>query len=701
MRRGKKPRHPTSRSTPLIPENAHAETEVPTQAVLALRQQVTERWNQAEAALQCQDRALALQCFQQVFALSDQLPTVRLNLIILLLEFERHEEALLLLAGLQAQQVHYSQAMNALGLFYDRHHKEDQALACWEEALRCYPANVEALNNQANAFSRMHRLEQALTCMDKALVIEPQRFAIRYNRGLIYQKLKDDERALVDYTQVMQQATEADPEYLWSQLNSANIWIERRQWQQARQLLVNVLRKQPDADYVLGTLVLTAIFTANWSDYFPQVQEVLAGIDAGKKMTPLLTLLALPANVQQQNRAAQIYMDDRVPDCRSKGYHVRRPGRLRVAYVSSDFGQHAVSFLMAGLFERHDRQRFEIFLYSLQHRREDPLLQRLQAQAEHFVDLSTWEDAAIVALAREHDLDIAVDLNGHTQGARTRLFALGLAPVQVHYLGFPGGMGAAYYDYILADAIVIPPAHRQYYREKVVYLPGCFQVNDEQREAPVPLRRAELGWPEAAFVFCCFNGTYKLNPLLFAVWMAVLRACPEAVLALLGESGEVVAHLRQEATAAGVEAQRLHFATRQPYARHLGRLAVADLVLDTLPFNGGTSSSDALWAGVPVLTCTGDTFAGRMSTSLLHRAGLTELIVGSLEDYVAVATALYNDQARLQGIRAQLQSNAVRQRLFATEPTTRAIEQAYLTMHQRRIAGLLPDSFSVGGGSCC
>ena len=643
----------------------------------------------------------AVDCFLQMLEQHPQLPAIRMDVCVLLLQLGNLALLQEVIAGFSEPSPQAAQAYAALGVFYEQRQQYPLALQAFGTALQ-QDANQSMLwNYQARSQMHLGQWQDAAKSIEQALQRAPETAEYHFVSASIAHAAGQFAQAEQEFMQCLH----CDPAYEAAYLPLAMLYRQQGLQALAHQWLQQALQRFPQGDFLQGTGCMLSMESADWTQWGAEVQSVLCAIDAGRLVALPHLVLALPATERQQNNNAARVIDAVFADQRSKESIIinknRRAGRLRVAYVSSDFGQHAVSVLMAGLFERHDRQRFEIFLYSLQSRRGDPLLQRLQAQAEHFVDLSTWEDAAIVALAREHDLDIAVDLNGHTQGARTRLFALGLAPVQVHYLGFPGGMGAAYYDYILADAIVIPLAHRQYYREKVVYLPGCFQVNDEQREAPVPLRRAELGWPEAAFVFCCFNGTYKLNPLLFAVWMAVLRACPEAVLALLGESGEVVAHLRQEATAAGVEAQRLHFATRQPYARHLGRLAAADLVLDTLPFNGGTSSSDALWAGVPVLTCTGDTFAGRMSTSLLHRAGLTELIVGSLEDYVAVATALYNNQARLQGIRAQLQSNAVRQRLFATEPTTRAIEQAYLTMHQRRIAGLLPDSFSVGGGSCC
>ena len=654
---------------------------------------VAQLLRRAEKALMQGDRLVAMQCWQQVHQSrpKDLTSGLRLNLLILLLEQEQLPAALGLLAFFSAAGEVDSQAYNALGVYYQKKDQLQAAEAAWEEAVRRFPGNADAWSNLAYAQNNQLKMQSALASMEKALSLRPDRPDYLYNKGRVLQELKQYDAALGCYAQALR----LQPDFYLCYNNSANIYYERREWAVAETFVQKAKQLRPEGEYLEGASVLNCLSLVRWSGYFSQSQAVRAAISQGRRAAIPLALLMLPLNVEEQNAGAALWMDDQYPDRRAPGQRLRRPGRWRVAYVSSDFCHHAVSILMRGLFARHDRLAFEVFLYSTMQRPGDILQQQMQAEAEHFIDVSGLDDAAVLALALEHDIDIAVDLNGHTQGARTRLFSRGLAPVQVHYLGFPGGMGAACYDYVLADPIIVPPEHQASYREKIVYLPGCFQVNDDQRELPASMTRAQLGWPEDAFIFACHNNTSKLNPVMFNGWMAILRACPEAMLTLLGEVPEVVVNLRQAATDCGVDPQRLLLAGRLTYSAHLGRLAAADLVLDTLPFNGGTSTSDALWAGVPVLTCTGDTFAGRMSTSLLHRVGLTELICSSLEQYAAMAVALYSNRELLGVLRRRLAVPERRHCLFATDPATRAIERAYVRMQQRYAAGLSPESFSV------
>ncbi len=658
----------------------------------ATRKKIMQLWQDADRALEQGRRRDALELYRIVHAMSDQMPSVRLNLIVLLLEFDQWEEAERIQAGFLAPAYQAGQALNAFGVYLDRRHDSEKALAFFDAGLRLDPTNAELHSNKATALVHIHRLEEALDCMHVAIRLLGSRADFYYNRALCYQNMNRLEEALADYAQ----ACELDPSFYFNYLNSANIRIERKEWSVARSLLEQALRIDPEGDFAIGTLAMAEMFEAHWEHLLDHWQAVLAGIDAGKKVTPLLPLLAMPASVVQQRDAARVYVRERVPDLRGTRRRQRRPGRIRLAYVSSDFGNHAVSFLTAGLLTGHDKGVFEVYLMATQ-RLDDPMRQRLEQNVEHFIDLTGKDDGWILSLARDLDLDLAVDLNGHTMGARPRLFSLGLAPVQINYLGFPGGMGSGYHDYILADAVVISAEDASGYDEKVVHLPGCFQINDDQRVMPVETCKAAESLPEDRLLLASFNGTYKLNPLMFKVWMEILKAVPEAVLVLAPDTAEVHERLRTYAEQAGVSAHRLLAAPKKAYAEHLGRLALMDLILDTLPFNGGTSTSDALWAGVPVLTCTGDTFAGRMSTSLLHHAQLFDLITPDLNTYAATAVALCRDRQRLTLLRERVRSAEVRQRLFASAPKVRQIEAAYRYMLQRHEEGLPPESFSVQG----
>ena len=301
---------------------------------------------------------------------------------------------------------------------------------------------------------------------------------------------------------------------------------------------------------------------------------------------------------------------------------------------------------------------------------------------------------------RSLEVDIAVDLTGYTQGFRPEIFALGAAPIQVNYLGYPGTMGAPFIDYLIADEFVIPPAKREYYREAIVYLPECFQANDDRRAiSRREFARAREGLPEDAFVFCSPNNTHKLNPPMFDLWMRLLARVPGSVLWLLGPEAAAVGNLRGEAAARGIDAKRLVFAERVPYAEHLGRLKLSDLALDTLPFNGGATTSDALWAGVPLVTCAGDAFAGRMAGSLLRAAGLPEMVTFSAEEYERKALELAQSPDLLQSLRRRLSKNRATAPLFDTRRFTRHLEAAYAEMWRRHECGLDPSGFAIASAN--
>jgi predicted O-linked N-acetylglucosamine transferase (SPINDLY family) len=321
--------------------------------------------------------------------------------------------------------------------------------------------------------------------------------------------------------------------------------------------------------------------------------------------------------------------------------------------------------------------------------------QRVKRACDRFVDVSRLSDAQIAAQLREWEVDIVVDLVGFTDGVRTGILAQRPAPLQVSYLGFPATMGATYIDYILADEFVIPAAQRAHYAEQVVYLPECFQANDDRRAIEHTLSRAQCGLPESAAVLCCFNNSFKLSPGVFEIWLRLLQAVPDSVLWLLGDTEAVQRNLRAYASAHGLSADRLVFAPRLPYAQHLGRMSLADLFLDTLPFNGGTTVSDALWAGLPVVTCSGDAFASRMGGSLLGAAGLPELVTHSPDNYARLALALTADRPRLAAIRTRLVARRTTSRLFDTARFCRHLEAAYTTMHGRQRRGETPGSFAV------
>jgi predicted O-linked N-acetylglucosamine transferase (SPINDLY family) len=367
-----------------------------------------------------------------------------------------------------------------------------------------------------------------------------------------------------------------------------------------------------------------------------------------------------------------------------------------VAYLSADFHEHATAYLMAELFERHDRSRFEVTGVSWGPDIPSALRSRLIAGFERFVDVRGRNDREVARWLRAQEIDIAVDLKGYTHKTRMGIFAQRPAPVQATYLGFPGTLGAEYMDYVVADEVVIPGGEREHYAERVVYLPGSYQVNDGKRAiAERTPTRGELGLPERGFVFCSFNNNYKITPGMFDVWMRLLKGVEGSVLWLLEGNAAAPGNLRREAQARGVAGERLVFARRAPLAEHLARQRVADVFLDTLPCNAHTTASDALWAGLPVLTCLGGTFAGRVAGSLLRAVGLPELVTESAGEYEAKALALAREPEVLAAVRAKLAANRGTSALFDAGRFARHLEAAYVTMWERAERGEPPQGFTV------
>jgi predicted O-linked N-acetylglucosamine transferase (SPINDLY family) len=374
----------------------------------------------------------------------------------------------------------------------------------------------------------------------------------------------------------------------------------------------------------------------------------------------------------------------------------RRGERIRVGYISAQFRHNAGAYLTAGLIERHDRSRFEIFGYSYGVDDGSPMRARIAAAFDWFVDIASLSDSDAARLIQGDGIDILVDLDGFAGSVRTAIAARRPAPIQVNYLGYPGTMGADFIDYIVVDPIVVPPDQQPFFTERLVHLPGCYQCNDDRRaiveQTP---SRFECGLPETGFVFCCFNNSYKIAPTVFDVWMHLLLASPKSVLWLFDANPWAKANLAAEATTRGVNPERLVFAPQRPNAEHVARYRLADLFLDTLPYNAHTTASDALWAGLPVLTCLGDSFPGRVGGSLLRAVGLDELISTSLQEYEALALKLSRESDLLLEFRTRLARNRTACLLFDTARFARKIETAYQRMVEMRMAGRTPTAFTV------
>ncbi|HMI96619.1 MAG TPA: hypothetical protein VK479_08925, partial [Micropepsaceae bacterium] len=440
------------------------------------------------------------------------------------------------------------------------------------------------------------------------------------------------------------------------------------------------------------------LHTCDWQRREEDKRRITAGLMAGSRVIEALDHRGLCDSESENLAAARLWVAEECPPAATPLWRGERyqHDKIRVAYLSTDFRAHAVAFLIVGIFEHHDKDRFETIAISFSRDDRSETRTRIETAFDKFIDVQDMSDSQVAALMREMEIDIAIDLNGYTGDSRTAILAHRPAPVQVNYLGYPGTMGAPYIDYIIADRIVIPEEHRVDYSEKVIYLPDAYQANDRKRRiAEKTPTRAEAGLPEHGFVFASFNNTYKIGPEIFDIWMRLLRDVEDSALWLLEDNPIAAANVKREAQARGVAPERLVFAPRTMPDQHLARHRLADLFLDTQPYNAHTTASDALWMGLPLVTCPGSTFPGRVAASLLNAIGMPELVTGSLAEYETLARKLAREPAALAAIKAKLAANRDTHPMFDTARFARYLESAYVTMWERQQRGDAPASFTV------
>jgi predicted O-linked N-acetylglucosamine transferase (SPINDLY family) len=595
----------------------------------------------------------------------------------------------------RAELLDRAQALPAVvrGLALLQEGRAAEAVAEFDAALARDPRDAAALVGRAHALEAQEQLAAALAAVPDAARADPENATVYLLAGRLMVRAQRFAEAAGCFAQALQRDA-ANVEALRGRAQCLGSLLRA---EEALKAYDELLAVAPATDYARGERFYVQMLCCDWTDYEPRRQDLAARVRRGERADSPGSFLAHSDSPADQLQCARIYAVDRLvvggrvvaPPAQA------RPERIRVAYVSADFHSHPTAFLTAGLFERHDRSRFEVIGISYGPDDGSGTRRRLERAFDRFIDVSTSSDLEIAQRIADLGVDVAVDLKGHTRGGRPRVFAYRPAPLQVSFLVYPGTMGVECLDYLVADPQVIPQRCRPHYSERIIYLPDSYQVNDSSRvQLPRP-SRAEAGLPERGFVFACFNALYKLTPAVFDAWMAILRAVPGSVLWLLEGAPAAVSRLRREAEARSVNAGRLVFASALEPERHWARCALADLFLDTLPTNAHTTASDALWAGVPVLTLPGETFTSRVATSLLHAVGLESLSVGSREQYVRLAVELAADPGRLGRLRAHLEEARARAPLFDTERYCRHLEDAYGEIHARHRRGEPPADVRV------
>ena len=636
----------------------------------------------------------ALASFDRVIALKPDLAEAFFHRGLALQDLEQLEDALASYDHALALRPDFSGVLYNRGNVLRDLDRPEEALASYDRALALAPNSADVLSNRGIALQNLKRLEEALASYDRALALKPDLGGALHNRGTALEELGRLEEALASYFRVL----ELRPNAVETLRASAVVLQKLKRYEEATQFFARTLELAPDDPFTRGGLLLAKMSCCDWDDFASTKESIERDIHAGKQSAVPFGHLAISDSSQDLHACTQIYAAETFPPSKPQfwaGERYNNP-KIRIGYLSGEFRNQATSILMAGLFERHDKSRFELFAFDNGWDDASEIRERINKAFDEIVSISRLRDIDAAATIREKQIDILVNLNGYFGLGRQGVFSHRPCPIQVNYLGFPGTLGVDYIDYIIADSHVIPSHHANSYAEKVVYLPDTYQVNDSERRIAEQLpSRADVGLPESGFVFCCFNNNYKTTPDIYDIWMRLLKNVPGSVLWLLEDNAAASRNLRREAERRGVSAESVVFAQRIELSKHLSRHRLADLFLDTLPCNAHTTASDALWAGLPVLTCVGGTFAGRVGGSLLNAVGMPELITHSLEDYEALALRLAATPSMLSDIRDRLARNRTTHPLFDTDRLRRNLESAYIAMWERHQRGEPPESFAV------
>jgi predicted O-linked N-acetylglucosamine transferase (SPINDLY family) len=481
----------------------------------------------------------------------------------------------------------------------------------------------------------------------------------------------------------------------WS--NKGVALYELKRYQEAIADYDKAISLKPEIDWIPGDLLHTKMKMCAWSGLAESLQGISKKVIANEKVANPFLLIALNDDTFLHKKSSEIYVEEKFPKKLTLGLIHKYPlkDKIRIGYFSADFRNHPVSFLTSELFELHDKNKFEIIAFSFGADDKSPMRSRLSQAFNQFIDVSSMSDLNIAKLSRDLNIDIAVDLGGHTAGGRTGIFSYLVAPIQLSYIGYLGTMGAEYFDYLIADETILPEELQKFYSEKIIYLPS-YQVNDRKRPiSDKRYTRSDLGIPEAGFIFCCFNNNYKILPDTFDCWMRILRNVEGSILFLYAENKWAEENLCKHAQSRGIDSARLIFGGHLPNDEYLARYRLCDLFLDTFPYNAGTTASDALWAGVPIVTLMGRSFASRVAASLLNAIGLPELVTNTQEGYEALAIELAMNPKTLTEIKLKLAANRLTAPLFDTPLFTKNLEAAYIKMYERYQAGLKPDHIFI------
>ena len=562
------------------------------------------------------------------------------------------------------------------------------------EAIKINPKDAEAYNNMGIVLKELNQFDIAHNKFCNAIKLKPDYAEAHYNCGIALKELRQEENAIKSF----ELAIKFKKNYAEAYYNLGHIFFELKKFNEALQNFYQSYKINSKLNYLLSSIIYTKHRICEWNSFDKDLLDLENLIlNEKKKINPFLTL-SFYESPQLQKTSAEIFVKEEydVQNKHNYKFHKHAKKKIRIAYYSADFRNHPMSYLLANLYELHDKNKFEIIGISFGPDKDDKMRKRVSMAFDEFYDVRLKTDDEIVKFSRELKIDIAIDLMCFTKYHKFGIFVKRCAPIQVNYLGYPGTSGTNYLDYIIVDKIIIPKESQKYYSEKIVYLPNTYQANDSTKKISDKIfTRKELGLPKDGFVFCCFNNNYKITPQVFDVWMRLLKRVENSVLWILSENINISKNLKKEATLRGIDFNRIVFAERIKMNEHLARQKVADLFIDTFPYTGHTTASDALWVGLPVLTRIGKSFASRVSASLLNSIDLSELVTNSEKEYEDLAIELATNSQKLKEIKNKLKNNKNTKPLFNTHIFARNIEKAYSLMYERYLKNLPLDNIEI------
>jgi predicted O-linked N-acetylglucosamine transferase (SPINDLY family) len=651
-------------------------------------------FNEALAALNRHNLLEAERLFRQVVIIApEHIPSLNL-LTVVLMSMNRYQEAEKFIARAVKLDQCSDVAYYNYGLISKRLNKPYQAFGQFTKALHLNRTVPDTWINRGTISNDLENYEAAISDFDRAIELNPNNSSAYTNKGNSLVKLGRYTEALRAYDK----ALALKPDFAEAWFGRGNIFSDLRRYDEAFAAYDMAYKFKPDLEGLEGVRLHSKMNLCDWSNFAGSLDHLIKSVTNGNENADPGITLAVSNSPKFQLHCARLWTSKKYPSATPPLWrgNIYKHDKIRIGYVSADFREHATGHLIAGTLECHDTEKFETTAISIGPDDNSSMRHRLKRSFQRFIDCKNQRDIDIANEIRKAEIDLLIDLNGRTQGARPNIFAHRPAPIQVNYLGYPGTLGADYIDYVIGDKTIFGPSCERFYSEKLVRLPFSYQPNDRTRIiSDTVFTRSECDLPEAGFVFCCFNNSYKILPRLFDCWMRILKHVENSVLWLLERNATATTNLRKAAAIRGISPDRLIFAKPIPLSEHLARHRLANLFLDTLPYNAHTTASDALWAGLPLLTQIGETFAGRVAASLLSTIGLPELITHSEEAYENAAVDLATNRARLAEIEQTLQANRLSKPLFDTQLFTQHLETVYEVMYERYRAGLVPDHIDL------